>query len=86
MEETFAARVQTVDLVRLRTYLQNTGPLLKTNYFEWFFRNWTLGKHRHSRCINIIFVLFHVLYQLQNEWYQEQQYLYIHFMRTMLLP
>jgi hypothetical protein len=32
------------------------------------------------------FLLFHVLYGLQEEFYQNAFYLHIHFMRTMLLP
>ncbi len=32
------------------------------------------------------FLLFHVLYELQDAFYQEHHYLFVHFMRTMLLP
>jgi hypothetical protein len=32
------------------------------------------------------FLLFHVLYRLQETFYQEGKYLFIHFMRTMVVP
>jgi hypothetical protein len=32
------------------------------------------------------FILFHILYRLQDEFYQQKQYLFVHFMRTFLLP
>lgn len=87
MEETFAARVQAVDLARLRTYLQDLqAPCYESQLLRVVFPELDIGQASPLALYQHHFVLFHVLYQLQNEWYQEQQYLYIHFMRTMLLP
>jgi len=85
--ETFAAQVHAVDLSRLRAYLQGLqAPCYESQLLRVIFPELQIAQASPLVLYQHHFVLFHVLYQLQDEWYQEGQYLHIHFMRTMLLP
>ena len=84
--ETFATRVHAVDCSRLRAYLQALeSPCYESQLLRVVFPELEIARASPLELYQHHFLLFHVLYRLQEEFYQEDQYLYIHFMRTMLL-
>lgn len=85
--ETFTARVQRIDRERLRAYLQTLqSPCYESQLLRIVFPELEIAQASPLVLYQHHFLLFHVLYQLQDQFYKENQYLYVHFMRTMLLP
>ena len=87
MASEFSECLAAINRAELRRFLASLrepcyeSQLLKIAFPEFeIFRAAPLALYQHH------FALFHLLYQLQEEFYRDGQYLFIHFMRTMLLP
>lgn len=83
----FYSRLQAIDRNALKDYLRSLeSPCYESQLFQLAFPGQEISGSAPLRLYQNHFLLFHLLYQLQHEFYQENQYLFVHFMRTMLLP
>lgn len=84
--DTFVQRLQTIDRSYLRQYLQALQtPCYESQLLRVVFPELEIARASPLELYQHHFLLFHVLYDLQEEFYKDNLYLYIHFMRTMLL-
>lgn len=83
----FAVRVQAIDQAALKNYLRaQQEPCYESQLLHVAFPDFDIAQADTLPLYQSHFLLFHVLYRLQAEFYQENQYLHIHFMRTRLAP
>lgn len=83
----FTERLREIDREKLRQYLCSlTAPCYESQLFRVAFPEVEISLADTLTLYQNHFLLFHVLYQLQDEFYNEGKYLFIHFMRTMLVP
>ncbi len=81
----FNVRVQAIDQAALKAYLRaQREPCYESQLLGVAFPELDISHADTLTLYQSHFLLFHVLYRLQDEFYQERQYLFIHFMRTML--
>jgi hypothetical protein len=85
--EEFRQRVEAIDRARLKVYLQAlTSPCFESELLRVAFPHLDIAAADALSLYQHHFLLFHLLYQVQDEFFQEGQYLFVHFMRTMLVP
>lgn len=83
----FESRVESIDRNALKDYLRSLeAPCYESQLFQIAFPGQEISDSAPLRLYRNHFLLFHLLYELQDEFYQENRYLFVHFMRTMLLP
>ena len=83
----FSSRLKTIDRNALKDYLRALeAPCYESQLFQIAFPGQDISDSAPLMLYQNHFLLFHLLYQLQDEFYQENRYLFVHFMRTMLLP
>ncbi len=83
----FTQRVHNIDAEQLRVFLNSLrSPCYESELMRVAFPDFEIGTARPLSLYQNHFLLFHVLYQLQEEFARQEKYLFIHFMRTMLLP
>ena len=83
----FFVRVHAIDQIALKNYLRaQHEPCYESQLLRVAFPELDISQADTLTLYQSHFLLFHVLYGLQNEFYQENQYLHIHFMRTRLAP
>ena len=81
----FTARVQAIDQAVLKAYLRaQREPCYESQLLGVAFPELDISHANTLTLYQSHFLLFHVLYRLQDEFYRERQYLFIHFMRTTL--
>ncbi len=84
-EDEFTVRVQAIDCIALKQYLcAQQEPCYESQLLRVAFPDLDISQADTLTLYQNHFLLFHVLYRLQDELYRENQYLFIHFMRTML--
>ena len=82
----FRQRVCEIDQEQLKEYLYALRePCYESQLLRVAFPDLDISKADTLTLYQSHFLLFHVLYQLQEELYQEKKYLHIHFMRTILV-
>ncbi len=83
----FITRLRSIDQKRLKQYLRSLhAPCYESQLFRIAFPDIEISLAAPLSLYQHHFVLFHLLYQLQDEFYQERLYLFVHFMRTILRP
>ncbi|MBD3306295.1 DnaJ domain-containing protein [candidate division KSB3 bacterium] len=83
----FSQRLHAIDRGRLKAYLEGLRtPCYESQLFQIAFPEVEILQASPLTLYQHHFVLFHLLYHLQEEFAQEQQYLFIHFMRTIVRP
>ncbi|MCP4396160.1 MAG: DnaJ domain-containing protein [bacterium] len=83
----FYSRLKSIDRNALKDYLRALeAPCYESQLFQIAFPGQEISDTAPLTLYQNHFLLFHLLYQLQGEFYQEKKYLFVHFMRTMLLP
>lgn len=86
-DATFTRRVQTIDQTALKRYLSaQREPCYESQLMRIAFPEFDIAQAGPLALYQHHFLLFHVLYRLQNDFYRENRYLHIHFMRTRLAP
>lgn len=87
MTTEFNERLAAINRAELRRFLQGLRePCYESQLLRIAFPTFEISHAEPLALYQHHFLLFHALYQLQEEFYREGQYLFIHFMRTMLLP
>ena len=82
----FDSRLQDIDRNALENYLRSLkAPCYESQLFQIAFPGQEISDSEPLRLYQNHFLLFHLLYQLQDQFYQENRFLFVHFMRTMLL-
>jgi hypothetical protein len=85
-EDEFATRVQAIDQAALKRFLRSQQePCYESQLLRIAFPELDISQANTLFLYQSHFLLFYVLYRLQNEFYQENRYLFIHFMRTILV-
>lgn len=85
-EDEFATRVQVIDQTALKRYLRSQQePCYESQLLRIAFPELDISQANTLLLYQSHFLLFHVLYHLQDEFYRENHYLFIHFMRTVLV-
>lgn len=83
----FDSRLQTIPREELKAYLRSlSAPCYESQLFKIAFPAIEITQVDPLTLYQNHFLLFHLLYQLQEEFYREHKYLFVHFMRTILLP
>ena len=83
----FTERLRAIDKNRVKEYLRNLqDPCYESHLFKIAFPEIEILHVHPLTLYQNHFLLFHLLYQLQDEFYKEGKYLFIHVMRTVLLP
>jgi hypothetical protein len=83
----FSKRVGEIDQEKLKHYLGTLqSPCYESQLLRIAFPEMEISSSEPLTLYQNHFLLFHVLYRLQDEFYQEEKYLFIHFMRTMVVP
>lgn len=83
----FSRRVREIDQEKLKRYLETLpSPCYESQLLGVVFPEMEISSADTLTLYQNHFLLFHVLYRLQDVFYQEGKYLFIHFMRTMLVP
>lgn len=83
----FTQRLYLIDRRQLRDYLDALqSPCYESELFKIVFPDVDITSAHPLTLYQNHFLLFHVLYQLQDDFAQEGKYLFIHFMRTMPVP
>jgi hypothetical protein len=87
MEDDFTTRLAHIDCVQLESFLRALrAPCYESELFRVAFPALDIATADPLALYQSHFLLFHVLYRLQERLYAEGQYLHIHFMRTSLMP
>jgi hypothetical protein len=82
----FTKRLQAIDQDKLRSYLRASQvPCYESTLLNLAFPEMEISRAEPLTLYQHHFLLFHVLYRLQDEFYKEGQYLFVHFMRTILV-
>ncbi len=83
----FRERLNQIDSEKLKGYLRSLeSPCYESSMLKIIFPEFDLFKAGVLELYQNHFLLFHLLYKLQDEFQQEGQYLNVHFMRTFLTP
>jgi len=86
MNSEFENRVGCINREALSVFLRSLRePCYESQLFKIAFPEFEIFRATPIDLFQHHFLLFHVLYQLQEVFYREDRYLFIHFMRTMLL-
>lgn len=86
MKNEFHHRLIAIDKGKLKNFLNTLKePCYESVLLKLVFPNIDILRSRPIDLYQYHFLLFHILYQLQEEYYQENKYLFIHFMRTVLV-
>lgn len=84
--EDFEEKLNLLDKEKLIDFLNKlTKPCYETELLKIAFQNNEVLNVDSLTLYQNHFLLFYLLYQLQNEFYKEEKYLHVHFMRTILL-
>ena len=82
----FTTRLNLIDKSALKIYLENLKtPCYEATLLQHVFPEMPVSNTPPLTLYQNHFLLFHLLYKLQDEYYQLDYYLYIHFMRTFLI-
>jgi hypothetical protein len=85
--EEFTNRIAAINREELKAYLSSLqASCYESNLLQIAFPKMDIALADPLILYQNHFLLFHVLYQLQDEFMRAGQYLYIHFMRTSLTP
>ena len=83
----FTERLQAIDRQQVKEHLESSQtPCYESYLLKIAFPEMDISSAHPLALYQNHFLLFHLLYKLQDEFYQEGKYLFIHFMRTILLP
>ncbi len=83
----FSERLALIDREKIKAYLCSmTEPCYESTLLKIAFPDLSIFRASALVLYQAHFLLFHILYQLQDEFYQQNQYLFVHFMRTALTP
>ncbi|NJL59609.1 MAG: hypothetical protein HC887_08170, partial [Desulfobacteraceae bacterium] len=83
----FSQELARVDRENIRSYLCSlTSPCYESTLLKLAFPDLTIHTASALALYQAHFLLFHLLYRFQDEFYQQNQYLFVHFMRTFLIP
>ena len=82
----FDSLLKKVDIEKLKEFLTSSKkPCYESELLKLVFKDINILNSDSLTLFQNHFVLFHILYKLQNFYQKENKYLYIHFMRTILL-
>ncbi len=83
----FSQELARVDREKIRAFLCSlTAPCYESTLLKIAFPNMKIFEASALRLYQAHFLLFHILYLFQDEFYKENKYLFVHFMRTFLIP
>lgn len=83
----FSEQLARVDREKIRAYLCSmTSPCYESTLLKIAFPDLTIHTASALALYQAHFLLFHILYCFQDEFYKENKYLFVHFMRTFLIP
>ncbi|PIE32963.1 hypothetical protein CSA56_13610 [candidate division KSB3 bacterium] len=83
----FSTRLRTIDREQLKHYLRSLPtPCYESQLFRVAFPDVEVTLAEPLSLYQHHFLLFHLLYQLQDEFYAEGEFLFVHFMRTIVRP
>lgn len=83
----FVARLAEIDRKQMKQYLVSLqDPCYESQLLKLAFPELEIFRADALTLYQNHFLLFHLLYQLQQELYEENHYLFIHFMRTVVRP
>src|SRR4030042_3782653 len=81
----FDEKIKQLDISKLRNYLiALKRPCFESELLKVIFENISILSLDSLALYQSHFMLFFLLYNLQNDFYKENKYLHIHFMRTFL--
>lgn len=84
--ETFEERLNKICVEKLKEFLEtNKRACYESELLKIAFQDNDIMRSDNLSLYQNHFVLFYTLYKLQDEYYKENKYLYVHFMRTQLL-
>ncbi len=87
MNSEFTERLAVIDREALLAFLRSLRePCYESQLLKIAFPDFEIFRAEPIELFHRHFLLFHVLYELQEALYRDHRYLFIHFMRTMLLP
>lgn len=79
----FTKRLQEIDAVKLKHYLCSLqAPCYESSLLRVAFPAMDIARAEPLTLYQNHFLLFHLLYRLQDAFYREDKYLFVHFMRT----
>ncbi len=82
----FATRLEEIDREKLKEHLLTLeSPCYESELFRIAFPQNDISSIDSLALYQNHFLLFHVLYKLQEDFYREGKYLFVHFMRTFLV-
>ncbi len=82
----FGKRLGRIDIQQLQGYLNGLrAPCYESELFKIAFPEVDITRAHPLTLYQDHFLLFHVLYQLQDDFVQDKKYLFIHFMRTVVV-
>lgn len=83
----FAHYFSEIDKEKVKTHLLSLSePCYESTLLRIAFPDMSISTASPLILYRNHFLLFHLLYQLQDEFYKDDKYLFVHFMRTFLLP
>ncbi len=81
----FDDKINQLDINKLKNYLISLKrPCFESELLKVIFENISIMELNSLELYQSHFILFYFLYNLQNDFYKENKYLHIHFMRTFL--
>jgi len=84
--KSFEERLKTISIEKLKEFLEkNKSPCYESELLKIAFQDNDIMRGDNLSLYQNHFVLFYTLYKLQDEYYKQNKYLYVHFMRTCLL-
>ncbi len=87
MEDNFDSMIAALPVEKLKEYLKNQRePAYESTLLRVLFGNFSIVDSDALTLYQNHFMLFHILYKLQEEFERDREYLYIHFMRIKLIP
>ncbi len=82
----FDQKLKKISLNEIKEYLQKQKkPVFESQLIKFVFKDMNIINDESLVLYQNHFLLFHVLFLLQEEYYKENKYLHIHFMRIFLL-
>jgi len=83
----FTKRLGEIDREKIKKYLCSLqAPCYESSLWNIAFPGEDISHTDTLMLYQNHFLLFHLLYRLQDEFYKEGKYLFVHFMRTILVP
>ncbi len=81
----FEQKLNSIDIPELKDYLEKLdGPCYESQLLRRAFKDMDIIDEDPLVLFQNHFVLFHLLYKFQEEYYTQNKYLHVHFMRTFL--